>query len=244
MSEITVNPNCANCKCYFIPKIKSSGLKYKTCEKCQTRVNNKKCVHNKQKSRCRECGGGSFCIHDKQKSRCRECGGSALCIHNKQKSQCKDCGGSSICIHDKFKTTCRECGGSSICIHDKFKTDCRECGGSSICIHDKFKTDCRKCSDPLKLTVQRFIRGSKASDKKHNRLDIVNFIDTDFCKLLIDESEYKCCYCKTDVQLIEYTSNLISIERIDNSIGHIKSNVKIACFSCNVKRVGSKSIEV
>ena len=207
MSEITVNPNCANCKCYFIPKIKSSGLKYKTCEKCQTRVN-KKCVHNKQKSRCRECGGGSICIHNKRKSLCKDCGGSSICIHEKQKQQCKDCGGSSICIHEKQKSRCRI------------------------------------CSDPLKLTIQRFISGSKVSDKKYNRLDIVNFIDTDFCKLLIDESEYKCCYCKTDVQLIEHTSNLISIERIDNSIGHIKSNVKISCFSCNLKRVGSKSIEV
>ena len=81
MSEITVNPNCANCKCYFIPKIKSSGLKYKTCEKCQTRVNNKKCVHNKRKTRCNDCGGGSICIHNKRKSECRECGGSAFCIH-------------------------------------------------------------------------------------------------------------------------------------------------------------------
>ena len=96
----------------------------------------------------------------------------------------------------------------------------------------------------MKLTIQRFISASKVSDKKHNRLDIVNFIDTDFCKLIIEESEYKCCYCKTEVQLIEYTSNLISIERIDNSIGHIKSNVKIACFQCNCKRVGNKSIEV
>jgi hypothetical protein len=35
----------------------------------------------------------------------------------------------------------------------------------------------------------------------------------------------------------------MSIERIDNSIGHIKSNVKIACLKCNKKRVGGKVIE-
>lgn len=36
-----MNPKCANCKCYFIPKIKSSGLPYQTCEKCQLRVKNR-----------------------------------------------------------------------------------------------------------------------------------------------------------------------------------------------------------
>lgn len=36
-----MNPKCKNCRCYFIPKIKSSGLLYQTCEKCQLRVKNR-----------------------------------------------------------------------------------------------------------------------------------------------------------------------------------------------------------
>ena len=36
-----MNPKCKNCRCYFIPKIKSSGLPYQTCEKCQLRVKNR-----------------------------------------------------------------------------------------------------------------------------------------------------------------------------------------------------------
>lgn len=36
-----MNPKCTNCHCYFIPETKSSGLLYKTCKKCQTRVKNK-----------------------------------------------------------------------------------------------------------------------------------------------------------------------------------------------------------
>ena len=49
-----------------------------------------KCIHNKDKSRCIECGGSGICIHNKQKSRCKECGGSEICIHHKQKSRCID----------------------------------------------------------------------------------------------------------------------------------------------------------
>ena len=99
------------------------------------------------------------------------------------------------------------------------------------------------CNDALKLTIQRFISASKCKDKLHNRFDIINFIDTDFCKLLIEESNNLCCYCKCELELIHYGANLITIERIDNSLGHIKSNVKIACYKCNVSKVGNVNLE-
>jgi hypothetical protein len=31
---------------------------------------------------------------------------------------------------------------------------------------------------------------------------------------------------------------LPTIERISNDIGHVKGNVTICCFTCNVRRVG------
>jgi len=45
------------------------------------------CEHNRQKSRCMDCSGGSgLCEHKRQKSQCRDCGGSGLCEHKRQKS--------------------------------------------------------------------------------------------------------------------------------------------------------------
>ena len=38
-----------------------------------------KCEHNRRKSQCKECGGGSICEHNRQKSQCKKCGGSSLC---------------------------------------------------------------------------------------------------------------------------------------------------------------------
>ncbi len=32
---MSVNPKCSACQCYFVPTLKSSGLPYKTCEKCR-----------------------------------------------------------------------------------------------------------------------------------------------------------------------------------------------------------------
>ncbi len=56
----------------------------------------KKCEHNKYKTRCIKCGGGSICEHDKRKDCCKLCGGDFICIHNKYKSICKECKGRQI----------------------------------------------------------------------------------------------------------------------------------------------------
>ena len=61
------------------------------------------------------------------------------------------------------------------------------------------KRRCREYGDVVKKTIDRFISNSKLSDKKYNRLDIVNFIDRDFLKLLIEECDDKCCYCKNNI---------------------------------------------
>ena len=77
------NPKCSNCKCYFIPDIKSSGQPFKTCEKCRTKNKEKKCEHNTRKDRCKLCGGVGLCEHDRRKDECKLCCGSQICDHNK-----------------------------------------------------------------------------------------------------------------------------------------------------------------
>ena len=104
------------------------------------------------------------------------------------------------CIHNKAKSICRECGGSEICVHNKRKNICKKCGGDSICIHNKEKLQCKECSCPIKITIKQWIHHSKQSDKKKNRFDIVNFIDKDFCKLLIEEYP-KCYYTDCQIEL-------------------------------------------
>jgi len=200
----------------------------------------KKCEHNRQKSDCKDCGGSSICEHNRRKRTCKDCGGSGICEHNRIKYRCKDCGGSSICEHNRIKYRCKDCGGSSICEHNREKCRCKECNGSLICVHNREKCRCRECGDTIKKTITRFINNSKVADKKNNQLDIVNFIDKDFCKLLIEESNGKCCYCSVELDYIHFNNNMITIERIDNTLGHIKSNVKIACHYCNSTHVGSK----
>ena len=103
------------------------------------------CIHDRQKSKCRDCGGGSVCVHGRRKRQCKECGGAGICQHNRQRSQCKECGGVSICPHRRRRTMCKECGGAHICRHGREKSKCKECGGISLCSHDRIKSQCKEC---------------------------------------------------------------------------------------------------
>ena len=220
-STQTINPKCSHCKCYFIPTVKSSGLTYKTCEKCRTKgkeskIKNK-CEHAREKSRCKECKGSGICIHDKVKSSCKECKGSQICIHDKIKSQCKECGGGSICIHDKQKSKCKECGGGSFCIHDKQKSVCKECGGGSICIHDREKRGCKICNFKLYLIklqrgqINRCFKNSKNTKTKHS----IEYLGCDI-ETLINIFEKKIEYFNT------YLASDVTMTWDNIHIDHIK----------------------
>jgi hypothetical protein len=117
----------------------------KMCITCNDKRNKLKCHHNRHKSSCKECGGGSICEHKKRRSRCKECGGGSICEHQRVRSTCKECGGGSICEHQREKSSCKECGGSSICEHQRQKSKCKECGGGSICEHQREKSRCKEC---------------------------------------------------------------------------------------------------
>jgi len=256
---------CPKCKTYRYQKdfLNDKNRILKTCKRCReisikSRNKNKCehdkrrnrckecggseiCQHNRQRSQCKKCGGSQICEHDKRRSHCKECGGNSICEHNRQRSICKECGGASICEHNRIRSQCKECGGSQICEHKKIRSQCKECGGSQICEHDKRRSQCKKCKDPIKLTIKTMIKCSKGSDKKYNRYDANNFIDKCFLEGLVEE--YPNCYyndCKVELQYIKYQDDLATIERLDNSIGHIKSNCVICCFKCNIMRKSNR----
>ena len=83
------------------------------------------------------------CVHGKQQSMCKECGGCSICEHSKRRSQCKECGGGSVCEHGRRKDICKECSGSQICEHSKRRSQCKECGGGSVCEHGRRKSSCK-----------------------------------------------------------------------------------------------------
>ena len=90
------------------------------------------CPHQRQRSQCKECGGGSICPHQRRRRQCKECGGASICQHQRRRSECKECGGASICQHQRIRSECKECGGASLCQHQRQRIQCKECGGAGV----------------------------------------------------------------------------------------------------------------
>lgn len=87
--------------------------------------------------------------------------------------------------------------------------------------------------------IKQKLLGYDRQDKLKNKNDPDKLISLDLLieKLVI--SKLKCHYCKCNLNI---TSNIKrdkqqwTLDRIDNSIGHFKDNVVIACLECNLNR--------
>jgi len=129
-----------------------------------------------------------------------------------------------------------------MCIHNLQKYFCKECDGTQICKHKLQRCYCKTCSDPIKVSIRRWIIHSKETDKKYNRFDADRFIDKCFLKELVKDYP-NCYYCEVKLQYVDNNDTLATIERLNNNIGHIKSNCVLACRQCNLTKVGQRNLQ-
>ena len=126
---------------------------------------------------------------------------------------------------------------SKKCIHGADAYRCKSCLGVSICEHNDYRYRCKMCKDPKDIMTKRIIMKSRQFDKKKRFYDEDNFIDYEFVRTLMKDNIY-CVYCLNDMEYVNYGDSLCTIERIDNNIGHIKSNCTLCCLFCNRARYG------
>lgn len=87
--------------------------------------------------------------------------------------------------------------------------------------------------------IKQKLAGYGRQDKLKNKSDPNRLISLDLLieKLVI--SKLKCHYCNCILNItsnIKRDTNQWTLDRIDNSIGHFKDNVLIACLGCNLNR--------
>jgi ribosomal protein L17 len=103
------------------------------------------------------------------------------------------------------------------------------------CDHKRIRGTCKDCKKDIKSTIGQWIYYAKENDKQNNRYDADNFIDKCFLRCLIEE--YPNCYyedCKVNIQSFMDIDKSAMIERINNTIGHIKSNCVLCCIKCSI----------
>jgi hypothetical protein len=123
----------------------------------------KVCVHQREKRRCKECGGSAFCVHQRLKrrpdddARPESDGRDAPSLpaaaplpgHDSQPSgggaKRQKIAGSSLCPHQRRRSQCKDCGGGSFCEHLRRRSTCKDCGGSGLCPHQRQRSTCKDC---------------------------------------------------------------------------------------------------
>ena len=87
--------------------------------------------------------------------------------------------------------------------------------------------------------IQNKMNGYKSQDGIKNIFDLDNFVDMKYVLDMLIKCEMKCFYCENQVYVI-YDNvrepRQWTLDRMNNSIGHNKDNVEIACLNCNLKR--------
>jgi len=119
---------------------------------------------------------------------------------------------------------------------------CRTCGRKSpavtfrrYCGRKTFRLDCQECEQQEKIRRQRkavqsrdrlerfIVWGSRQADRRVGR---DNDLTTDFVRELISRP---CSYCGD-------TNTRMTLDRLDNSLGHTQFNVVESCVRCNYIR--------
>lgn len=97
-------------------------------------------------------------------------------------------------------------------------------------------------TDPYKFILSSFrqkLSSYRTQDVLKDRYSEEEFVSLDDIITLLQESENTCYYCREPVQVLyEYVREprQWTLERINNSKGHNKGNLMIACLGCNLGR--------
>lgn len=96
-----------------------------------------------------------------------------------------------------------------------------------------------KLHQAIKQQINYKVQGYKHQDLKKGLYDHGLIIDTAYVACLLIEKSMTCFYCQKKVQMM-YTNvrdpMQWTLDRIDNSVGHNRGNVEIACLQCNLRR--------
>jgi hypothetical protein len=91
--------------------------------------------------------------------------------------------------------------------------------------------------------LYNLVGNSRVGDIKSGRYDKQNHITSKYLKELKLECGQRCSYCECELDWSHQPTHIrrpkqVTLQRVNNKLGHIKGNCVYACFECNVvKRI-------
>jgi len=109
----------------------------------------------------------------------------------------------------------------------------------TIFIHSKEEVE-RLTESRLNLYLKQKVESYKSQDKKANRQYIdEEFVDAKWINEKFNDNKY-CLFCKKHYELyLDENSNVVSnitVDRINNTLPHIKLNCQLCCHHCNITK--------
>ena len=118
--------------------------------------------------------------------------------------------------------------------------DCFDCGNyvCKLCANYDDKKEaliCYKCENPnIIKSIRRKIKGYNQTDMK--RFGVIGNIQIEDVTELLNKQKFKCYKCDDMVLTFGWKPRCMyqfSIDRIDNSLPHDRTNILISCYYCN-----------
>lgn len=104
------------------------------------------------------------------------------------------------------------------------------------CIVEKCKVVSDQRTDIVTKSILNKINKYKEQDKRRRRLISSDYISVDDVKKLLQKQKNKCYICSDTVITHNWEPSCLyqfTLDRIDDKIPHIRSNVLISCYYCN-----------
>jgi hypothetical protein len=110
----------------------------------------------------------------------------------------------------------------------------------NLCLIDENEScDESQSQIEIRRQINYKIHSYRSQDLKKNKYDESLFVNYDYVVSLLREKNMKCFYCKENVMLLYNAvreDKQWTLDRMDNSKGHNRGNVEIACLLCNLRR--------
>jgi len=186
----------------------------------------------------------------------QKCGGcrtmrtpSSFIYKQKKNKTCGNCFESRKKFNEKNKEKAKEYRKANKDKIKDYKADYYEANKDKIKAHneankDKIK-DYRKeyyekikKENPLLYKLKRMICNSIKYDIQNDMYNETNYVDMEHLFKLMEIQSGCCVYCGLEMLVDDFTQSKdgVSIQRIDNSKGHIKTNCIMSCLNCNITR--------